>query len=89
MRRPRRNDRKRSISCSPRSEGLTAERGDDGKIWSSHVKQILKRRRPGFNESYYGFNSFNALLEEAAKRNLITLEREGKSGSYIVRAVAD
>jgi len=53
------------------------------------VKQILKRRRPGFNESYYGFKSFNALLEEAAKRNLLTLEREGKSGSYIVRAVAD
>ena len=70
-------------------EGLTAERGDDGKVWSSHVKQILKRRSPGFNESYYGFNSFNALLEEAAKRNLITLEREGKSGSYIVRAVTD
>jgi uncharacterized protein (TIGR00288 family) len=70
-------------------EGLSAERGDDGKVWSSHVKQILKRRRPGFNESYYGFKSFNALLEEAAKRNLITLEREGKSGSYIVRAVAD
>jgi uncharacterized protein (TIGR00288 family) len=70
-------------------EGLAAERGDDGKVWSSHVKQILKRRRPGFNESYYGFKSFNALLEEAAKRHLITLEREGKSGSYIVRAVAD
>ncbi len=70
-------------------EGLSAERGDDGKIWSSHVKQILKRRRPGFNESYYGFKSFNALLEEAAKRGIITLEREGKSGSYIVRAVSD
>jgi uncharacterized protein (TIGR00288 family) len=70
-------------------EALSAERGDDGKVWSSHVKQILKRRRPGFNESYYGFKSFNALLEEAAKRNLITLEPEGKSGSYTVRAVAD
>lgn len=70
-------------------EGLSSERGDDGKIWSSHVKQILKRRRPGFNESYYGFKSFNALLEEAARRKLITLETEGNSGSYIVRAVAD
>ena len=70
-------------------EGLSAERGDDGKVWSSHVKQILKRRKPGFNESYYGFKSFNALLEEAAKRGLITLEREGKSGSYIVRAAAE
>jgi uncharacterized protein (TIGR00288 family) len=66
-------------------EALIAERGDDEKIWSSMVKQALKRRRPGFNESYYGFKSFNDLLEEAATRKLITLEREGKSGGYLVR----
>ena len=66
-------------------EALIAERGDDEKIWSSMVKQALKRRRPGFNESYYGFRSFNALLEEAAARGLLTLEREGKSGGYVVR----
>jgi len=65
-------------------EALIAERGDE-KVWSSMVKQALKRRRPGFNESYYGFRSFNALLEEAAKRRLLTLEREGKSGGYVVR----
>jgi len=70
-------------------EALISERGEDEKVWGSMVKQALKRRNPGFNESYYGFKSFNALLEEAAKRGLITLEREGKSGSYIVRAVAD
>jgi uncharacterized protein (TIGR00288 family) len=67
-------------------EALIAERGDDEKIWSSMVKQALKRRRPGFNESYYGFRSFNALLEEAASRRLLSLEREGKSGGYVVRA---
>jgi len=66
-------------------EALVAERGEDEKIWSSMVKQTLKRRRPGFNESYYGFRSFNALLEEAAARGLLTLEREGKSGGYVVR----
>jgi hypothetical protein len=53
------------------------------------VKQALKRRRPGFNESYYGFRSFNALLEEAAARKLVTLEREGKSGGYVVRVAQD
>jgi hypothetical protein len=53
------------------------------------VKQALKRRRPGFNESYYGFRSFNALLEAAADNKLITLEREGKSGAYIVRVPAE
>ena len=47
-------------------EALVAERGEDEKIWGSMVKQALKRRKPGFNESYYGFKSFNDLLEEAA-----------------------
>ena len=46
-------------------EALATERGDEEKIWGSMVKQALKRRKPGFNESYYGFRSFNALLEEA------------------------
>src|SRR6187431_142070 len=36
-------------------EALFAERGTDDKIWGSMVKQALKRRMPGFNESYYGF----------------------------------
>ena len=49
------------------------------------VKQALKRRKPGFNESYYGFRSFNELLEEAEKRQLLALERDEKSGGYIVR----
>ena len=49
-------------------EELIAERGGDEKIWGSMVKQALKRRRPGFNERYYGFKSFNDLLEEAADR---------------------
>jgi hypothetical protein len=70
-------------------EALIAERGDDEKIWSSMVKQALKRRRPGFNESYYGFRSFNALLEEAAGKRLLGLDREGKSGGYLVRLTPD
>jgi len=70
-------------------EALIAERGDDEKVWSSMVKQALKRRRPGFNETYYGFRSFNALLEEAAKRKLISLDQEGKSGGYIVRVLPE
>jgi uncharacterized protein (TIGR00288 family) len=66
-------------------DALIAERGEDEKVWGSMVKQALKRRRPGFNESYYGFRSFNRLLEEAASRRLLTLERDEKSGGYIVR----
>jgi len=67
-------------------EALIAERGEDEKVWGSMVKQALKRRNPGFNESYYGFKSFNALLEEAKTRQLLDLERDEKSGGYLVRA---
>jgi hypothetical protein len=69
-------------------EALVAERGEDDKIWSSMIKQALKRRKPGFNESYYGFKSFNSLLEEAQARGLLKLERDEKSGGYVVRATA-
>ena len=66
-------------------DALVAERGEEEKIWGSMVKQTLKRRKPGFNESYYGFRSFNRLLEEAAARRLLTLERDEKSGGYLIR----
>jgi len=66
-------------------EALIAERGDEEKIWGSMVKQALKRRKPGFNESYYGFRSFNGMLEEAERDGALTLERDEKSGGYIVR----
>jgi len=66
-------------------EALAEERGSEEKIWGSMVKQTLKRRRPGFNESFYGFRSFNRLLEEAASRGLMDLERDEKSGGYIIR----
>ena len=66
-------------------EALIAERSEGEKIWGSMVKQALKRRKPGFNESYYGFRSFSELLEEAQTRQLVELERDEKSGGYIVR----
>ena len=68
-------------------EALTDERGEDDTIWGSMVKQALKRRKPGFNEGYYGFRSFNQLLEEARARGLLDLERDEKSGGYAVWAL--
>ena len=69
-------------------EALSAERGAEDKIWGSMVKQALKRRKPGFNESYYGFRAFSDLLEEAEKRALIKLEPDEKSGGYLIRPAA-
>jgi hypothetical protein len=51
------------------------------------VKQALKRRKPGFNESYYGFRSFSRVLEEARDKNLLELELDEKSGSYIIKNI--
>ena len=68
-------------------EALTSERGEDEKIWGSMVKQALKRRKPGFNEAYYGYRSFNALLEDARRLGLLALERDEKSGGYLVRLI--
>jgi hypothetical protein len=66
---------------------LYRERGEMEKLWGSMVKQTLKRRKPGFNESYHGFSSFSKLLEEAQKRKLLTLEADEKSGGYVITRV--
>ena len=66
-------------------EALIAERGAEEKIWGSMVKQALKRRNPGFNESYYGFRAFSDLLEEAEKKGLIKLDPDEKSGGYVIK----
>src|ERR1700716_343924 len=65
-------------------EALIAERGADERIWGSMVKQALKRRNPGFTESYYGYKAFSDLLEDAEKKGLVKLEKDSKSGGYVV-----
>ena len=69
------------------ADALNAERGHSDKLWGSMIKQALRRRRPGFNERYYGFASFNDLLEEAQSRGLLELEADERSGGYTVRRI--
>ncbi|MEN6369862.1 MAG: NYN domain-containing protein [Thermotogota bacterium] len=66
-------------------EALVEERGE-GEIWGSMIKQALKRRKPGFAESYYGFSSFGQLLEEAGAQGILDLERDEKSGGFIIKS---
>jgi len=67
------------------AEALYAERDDRDNLWGSMVKQALKRRRPGFNERYYGVRSFSDLLEEAERRGLIGLSLDERSGGYLIQ----
>jgi len=67
-------------------EALVEERGEGEKIWGSMIKQTLKRRKPGFSESYYGFRSFGQLLEEAEAQGILQLERDEKSGGFLIKS---
>jgi uncharacterized LabA/DUF88 family protein len=66
-------------------DALVSERGDTGKIWASLLMDTLKRRRPDFSETYYGFRTFGNLLEEAQTRGLFEFGRDEKSGTYVYR----
>jgi len=66
-------------------EGLISERGSDEKLWGSMVKTTMQRRRPGFNESFYGYRSFRELMEDAQKKKMVLLVRDEKSGQYTIR----
>jgi len=67
-------------------DALVSERGDSGKIWASLLKDTLKRRRPDFSETYYGFRTFGNLLEEAQARGMLEFGRDEKSGAYVYRS---
>ncbi|WP_323140994.1 NYN domain-containing protein [Massilia phyllosphaerae] len=69
-------------------DALVSERGDTGKIWASLLKDTLKRRRPDFSETYFGFRTFGNLLEEAQTRGLFEFGRDEKSGTYVYRSAA-
>jgi len=66
-------------------DALLSERGDSGKIWASVLKEAIKRRKPDFSETYYGFRTFGNLLEEAQARGLLQFGRDEKSGAYVFR----
>lgn len=66
-------------------EALSSERADGGKIRASVLKDAIKRRRPGFNEAYFGFRTFGSLLEEAQARSLLEIVRDEKSNAYVQR----
>jgi len=59
-------------------------RDRDDNLWGSMVKQTLKRKRPNFNESFHGYRSFNELLEDARGKGLLEIQKDDKSGGYII-----
>jgi hypothetical protein len=66
-------------------EALLEERGEEERIWGSMIKQTLKRRKPGFSETQFGFRSFGELLEEAESNGILELQRDEKSGGFVIK----
>jgi hypothetical protein len=63
---------------------VALQRENKEVLWGSMVKETMKRKKPSFNETYYGFRTFSHLLEDAQRRGIVILRRDQRSGSYIV-----
>ncbi|MDO8648786.1 MAG: NYN domain-containing protein [Candidatus Peregrinibacteria bacterium] len=60
------------------------QRENHETLYASMIKDTMKRKKPSFDESYYGYRSFNHLLEDAAQLGVIDIEKNPRSGSYMV-----
>jgi len=58
----------------------------DGKevLWGSMIKQTMQRKKPEFNEEYYGYPTFTALLKDAENHHIVKLRKDERSGTYVV-----
>jgi uncharacterized protein (TIGR00288 family) len=66
-------------------ESLLALRRENKEVlWSSMIKDTMKRKKPSFNESYHGYRTFSELLEDARKEGLVELETDKRSRTYVV-----
>jgi uncharacterized protein (TIGR00288 family) len=66
-------------------ESLLALRRENKEVlWSSMVKDTMKRKKPSFNESYHGYRTFSELLEDAQKEGLLELDTDKRSRTYVV-----
>jgi uncharacterized protein (TIGR00288 family) len=63
---------------------LALRRENKEVLWSSMVKDTMKRKKPSFNETYHGYRTFSALLEDAQANRLIELDTDKRSGTYVV-----
>jgi uncharacterized protein (TIGR00288 family) len=63
---------------------LALQRENKEILWGSMVKETMKRKKPSFNETYYGFRTFSHLLEDAQRRGIVKLRRDQRSGSYVI-----
>src|SRR5438105_1698089 len=71
-------------------EALTALRRENKeRLWSSMIKDTMKRLKPSFNETYHGYRTFSAMLEDAQQQGILALETDDRSGTYVVTSFGE
>ena len=70
-------------------EACAALRRENHEIlYASMIKDTMKRKMPSFDESYFGYRSFTHVLEDADNLGLVDIERNPKSGTYMVTRIS-
>ncbi len=82
----KRSKDKKSEAVDLAAETVQSLESDYDPVWGSLIKQTLRRVHPGFNESYYGYRTFNDLLEDGARRGLLEIDYDESRGNYKVRS---
>src|SRR5438552_7247408 len=68
---------------------LALRRENKEVLWSSMIKDTMKRKKPSFNETYYGYRTFSELLEDAQRLGLLELDTDSRSRTYVVTRFGD
>jgi uncharacterized protein (TIGR00288 family) len=63
---------------------LALRRENKEVLWSSMIKDTMKRKKPSFNEAYHGYRTFSELLEDAQKEGVLELDTDKRSRTYVV-----
>jgi uncharacterized protein (TIGR00288 family) len=63
---------------------LALRRENKDVLWSSMIKDTMKRKKPSFNETFHGYRTFSELLEDAAREGLLELDTDKRSRTYVV-----
>ena len=63
---------------------IALRRENQGGLYASMIKDTMKRKKPSFSESHYGYRSFTHLLEDAQQLGIVDIERDSRSGTYVV-----
>ena len=77
-------EKKRKVFALLLDSLLALRRENKDVIFSSMLKDTIKRKKPSFNEGYYGYRTFSELLEDAQREGLLELEKHRTSGMYVV-----